>query len=67
MIKRKISESNVFLCLVGENTHSSDWVNWEIVAVKIKSTYVTPIELYGVGAKWAMSFTYDAIKKAIDG
>lgn len=77
VIKRKISESNVFLCLVGENTYNSDWVNWEIkkavelnkkiVAVKIKSSYATPGELYGVGAKWAMSFTYDAIKKAIDG
>lgn len=77
VIKRKISESNVFLCLVGENTHDSEWVNWEIqkavelkkkiVAVKIKSSYTTPVELYGVGAEWAKSFKYEVIKKAIDG
>ncbi|HDR7502773.1 hypothetical protein COF85_21930 [Bacillus toyonensis] len=76
VIKGKITESSVFLCLVGENTHNSDWVKWEIdkavelgkkiVAVKIKSTYQTPSNLYGVGAKWAMSFTYDSIKTALD-
>ncbi len=38
----------------------------KIIAVKIDSQNDTPLELYGVGAKWAMSFTFDAIKKAID-
>ena len=77
VIKKKIKESPVFLSLVGENTHKSDWCKWEIekavelkkkiVAVKIKSSYQTPTELYGIGASWAMSFTYNSIKKAIDG
>ncbi|WP_404349052.1 TIR domain-containing protein [Sutcliffiella horikoshii] len=76
VIKRKISDSSVFLCLVGENTHNSDWVTWEIdkavklnkkiVAVKIKSTYTTPTNLYGVGATWALSFSYESIKAALD-
>ncbi|KYG34924.1 TIR domain-containing protein [Alkalihalobacillus trypoxylicola] len=76
VIKGKISDSSVFLCLVGENTHNSDWVKWEInkavelgkkvVAVKIKSSYQTPENLYGIGAKWAMSFTYESIKKALN-
>ncbi|MQR96705.1 TIR domain-containing protein [Fictibacillus phosphorivorans] len=76
VIKGKIKDSAVFLCLVGENTHKSDWVKWEIdkavelgkkiVAVKIKSMYQPPSNLYGVGAVWAMSFTYDSIKKALD-
>jgi hypothetical protein len=76
VIKRKISDSSLFLCLVGQNTHNSEWVKWEIdkavelgkkiVAVKIKSTYQTPTNLYGVGAVWAMSFTYDSIKKALN-
>ena len=26
----------------------------------------TPLELYGIGAKWALSFNFDSIKKAID-
>lgn len=76
VIKTKISDCSVFLCLVGENTHNSDWVKWEIdtavelgkkiVAVKIKSTYTSPVNLYGVGAKWALIFSYESIKKALN-
>jgi len=72
VIKRKISDSSVFLCLIGENTHNSDWVKWEIdkaielnkkiVAVKIDSTYTSPTNLYGVGAIWAMSFHMKQLK-----
>lgn len=75
VIKKKISESPTFLLLIGDDTHNSEWVTWEIeqavalkkkiVAVKIKSTYTSPSAVMGVGASWAMSFTYDAIKKAI--
>jgi hypothetical protein len=75
-ISAKINNATYFLCLVGEKTNKSKWVKWEIskavelkkklVAVKINSTNETPSELLGVGAKWAMSFTFDAIKKAID-
>lgn len=80
-IKRKISEkikdSKKVLVLIGKDTHKSDWVKWEVdkavelekklVAVKIENTYVSPENLLGVGATWAKSFTYDAIKKAVDG
>jgi hypothetical protein len=77
VITGKIRNSNTFLCLVGENTHKSDWVSWEIakavelnkkiVAVKISNSYTSPTKLLNVGATWARSFTYDAIKKAIEG
>lgn len=77
VIRKKITESKVFLSLVGKNTHKSEWCLWEndlavelgkkIVVVKIDKSYSTPSNLYGVGASFAMSFTYDAIKKAIDG
>lgn len=77
VISARISNSTYFLCLVGSKTHNSGWVKWEIdkavelkkriVAVKISSSNTTPDELLGVGASWAMSFTFDAIKKAIDG
>lgn len=75
-ISAKINNATYFLCLVGKNTYKSSWVDWEIekavelkkkiIAVKIESTYTTPDKLYGVGASWAMSFTFDAIKKAVD-
>jgi len=74
-ISAKINSATYFLCIVGEKTHKSSWVKWEIdkavelnrkiVAVKIKSTNTTPNELLHVGASWAMSFTQEAITKAI--
>jgi len=53
-----------------------NWINFEIaksiengnkiVAVKIDKSYDSPEEIYGSGAFWAMSFTQDAIIKALD-
>ena len=75
-ISAKINNATYFLCIVGKKTHNSAWVKWEIdkaielkkkiVAVKIDQSNTTPTGLYGVGAEWAMSFTFDSIKKAID-
>ena len=76
VISTRIGQSTYFLCIVGKKTHKSDWVAWEIakavelkkkiVAVKIESSYTSPTALLGVGASWAMSFTYDSISNAID-
>lgn len=76
VISQRIKNCPRFLCIVGEETCTSDWVAWEIdkavelersiIAVKIDRSNTTPMELYGVGATWALSFTYDAIKKALD-
>lgn len=75
-IKEKIRESKYFLLLIGATTHDSDWCNWEIeqavelnkkiIAVKINNSYTSPTNIYGVGATWAKTFTYNAIKAAID-
>lgn len=75
-ISAKINNATYFLCLVGTKTYLSDWVDWEInkavelnkklVAVKIDKDNVSPSAILGVGATWALSFTFDAIKKAID-
>ncbi len=74
-LSRYINQGTVFLVIVGKNTYKSDWVKWEInkavelgkkiVAVKTARGNTSPNELMGVGASWAMSFTYDAISKAI--
>jgi hypothetical protein len=60
MILRELDRH--FLCLVGEKTHKSTWVAWEInkaialkkkvIAVKIAKDNTTPSSLYGVGATW---------------
>ncbi len=76
VIKKKIEAADYLLCIVGEETSKSDWVSWEIntakslgkklIGVKTSSTNTTPSPLLNAGAKWAMSFTFDAIKKAVD-
>jgi len=53
-----------------------NWINYEVakskehknklVAVKIDKTYDSPDEVLNSGAKWAMSFTQDAIIKALN-
>ena len=76
VISRRIGECPRFLCIVGEKTYSSGWVAWEIekavqlsrrlIAIKTSRSNTTPPSLYGVDAKWALSFTFNAIKKALD-
>jgi hypothetical protein len=73
----KINSATHFLCIVGSKTSSSGWVTWEVdkakdlqkklVAVKTPSDNKGPNGLLSAGASWAMSFTLDAIKKAIEG
>jgi hypothetical protein len=76
VISAHINDSSRFLCIVGKKTHKSSWVKWEIekavelkkkiVAVKTAKDNDTPSALLGVGAEWALSFNFDAIKKALD-
>jgi hypothetical protein len=76
VISRYINQSTVFLVIVGTKTYKSNWIKWEIekavelgkkiVAVKTDKENTSPTELLGIGASWAMSFTYEAISKAID-
>lgn len=76
VISARINASIYFLCIVGKNTYKSDWVAWEInkavelknkiVAVKTAKDNKSPSELLGVGAEWALSFTFDSIKNALD-
>lgn len=75
-ISAKINNATYFLCIIGKQTHKSSWVKWEIekavelrkqlIAVKIDASNSSPNEIIGVGAKWAMSFTYSSIKSAIE-
>lgn len=76
VISRYINECPRFLVIIGRYTHKSAWVNWEIekahllgkkiIAVKTDPSNITPSCLYGIGASWAMSFTYLAITNAIN-
>ncbi len=76
VISARINNSTYFLCIVGKHTHKSGWVAWEIkkavelkkkiVAVKTAKDNESPSEILGVGAEWALSFTFESIKNAID-
>lgn len=76
VILEKIKKSSVFLCLIGEDTYTSEWVSWEIekakelnkkiIAVKIKKHYFTPTNLLGIGAKWALDFSKVSILNVIN-
>jgi hypothetical protein len=75
-ISAKINAATGLLCFVGEQTANSPWIKWEIenavalgkhiIAVKVSKDCETPLALYGVGASWALSFNFEAIKGAID-
>jgi hypothetical protein len=76
VISQHIADCPRFLCIVGEHTYKSRWVKWEIdkavelkrkiIAVKTDRSNTTPPNLLNVGASWALSFTFDAIKKALE-
>ena len=71
-----IKDADVFLCIVGEKTHKSKMVRWEIeqaiildkkiVAVKTSMSNESPSLLKNIGAVWAMSFTEKEIVKALN-
>lgn len=76
VISARIGSAVYFLCIVGKHTHKSKWVKWEIekavelkrklVGVKTDAGNTSPDAILGVGASWAMSFTFDSIKKAVN-
>ncbi len=75
-IKPKILAASCLLCIVGDKTSKSPWIDWEIqtakdaskklIAVKTAKDNTSPTGLLGSNAKWALSFNFDAIKKAVD-
>ena len=76
VILEKIKKSDVFLCLIGEHTYKSELValeiekanelNKKIIAVKVEKHYFTPINLFGIGAKWALDFSKASILDVIN-
>lgn len=71
-----MKDSTHFLVLIGAESHSSKWMEWEIkkakelglklVAIKLAKNNESPEGLLGVGTTWATSFTRDQIVKALD-
>jgi hypothetical protein len=74
IILERIGEATYFLCLIGRQTYTNDWVAWEIekavelgkrlVIVQILPEYSPPDAILNVGASWA-TFTLDSIHNAM--
>jgi hypothetical protein len=75
-LETKIRSASHFLCLIGKESGDNDWINWQIqtasvtgrkvIAARLDGKYKAPAVLLTFGATWASSFTFDALKKAID-
>ena len=76
LIQGKIGAATSFLCVVGTNTSTNGWIEWEIgtaieldkrmVVVRINRDCVAPVTLSDVGPTCALSFTFEGIKRAVD-
>jgi hypothetical protein len=76
-LARQMKAATHLLVLVGEKSHSSKWMKWEIdrakqsdiklklAAVKLSKNNVTPTGLLNVGTGWATSFERDRIVDAL--
>jgi len=75
-IKPLIERASHLLCIVGTACGNNEWIAWEVqtaadlkkklIGVKIEKSCTSPPALLNNGAKWALSFNFDAIKKAVD-
>ena len=75
-LKPLIEKSSHVLCIVGKESGTNDWINWEVqtgvdnkkrlVGVKLDRTYESPPALLNNSAAWALSYTFESIKKALD-
>lgn len=76
-IKPLIEKASHLLCIVGTQCGKNKWIEWEVqtaanlgkklIGVKIEKSCTSPPSLLNNGATWALSFTFDAIKEAVDG
>lgn len=77
-LTRLLKSATHLLVIVGEKSHESDWMTWEIArakesdvklqlaAVKLNKVNITPPGLLNVGTSWATSFERDRIVDALN-
>ncbi|WOJ90059.1 TIR domain-containing protein [Methylocapsa polymorpha] len=75
-LTEKIKSGTHLLCIVGKDTGNNDWINWQIqtasvtgrkvIAVRLHTKNKSPASLLNFGSTFATSFTFDAIKQAVD-
>lgn len=75
-IANQIKQCDVFVVVVGEESHERAWISWEInkakeykkkiVAIKEKRIHTSPKELLSAGVEWVYGFDAKKIGEAIE-
>lgn len=47
LLRPLIESASVFICLIGPNTHNSEWVDWEIRAAQRMNKLIIGVYIYG--------------------
>jgi hypothetical protein len=76
VLAKRIAAASGLLCVVGPNSASDRWMQWEIkkadelgkriIAVRTNRDCAVPELLSDIGATCAMSFTFEGIRRAVD-
>lgn len=76
-IQQKIDDADKVIVILGEDTHTCKWIEWEtnyafeqhkpIITIKTQSKFSVPEYLYGKTNMILTSFYYDQIVDAIEG
>lgn len=78
LLRPLINQASTFICLIGPNTHDSEWVNWEIEQAIKQGKRIIGVYIWGAkdsdippaledGADAMVGWNKDSIIKAING
>jgi hypothetical protein len=49
LLRLRINWAGTFICLIGKDTHTRPWVNWEIEQAKEKGKFILGVKIFGEG------------------
>jgi MTH538 TIR-like domain (DUF1863) len=49
LLRLRITWAGTFICLIGKDTHTRPWVDWEIDQAKIKGKFIIGVKVFGQG------------------
>lgn len=47
MLRMRINWAGTFICLIGKDTHTRPWVDWEIEQAKAKGKFILGVKVFG--------------------
>jgi hypothetical protein len=49
LLRMRITWAGTFICLIGKDTHTRPWVDWEIEQAKLKGKLIVGVKVFGQG------------------